>query len=78
MSFRNADTPVWEPVTPNNTTALNYYGLLVCATGDVVFKSEASGSDITISSAPVGLSIPGRVVLVKTGTTATVAGAKAF
>lgn len=78
MSFRNDGTPTWEAATPHDTNAQNYYGLLFCTAGNVVFKSEASGADITITGGAAGLTIPGRVVLIKsTGTTATVAGAKA-
>ena len=79
MSFRNDGIPVWEVTTPSDTVAQNYYGLLVGAAGNVVFKSEASGADITITGAVAGQTIPGRVVLIKsTGTTATVLGAKAY
>jgi hypothetical protein len=79
MSFKNDHTPVWEPVTLSDTAAQNYYGLLVGAAGNVVFKSEAGGSDVTITGASAGLVIPGRITLVKsTGTTATVFGARAY
>lgn len=73
MSFRNDATPVWEPVTLSDTVAQNYYGLLIGGSGNVVFKSEATGSDITLTGVTVGMVIPGRVVLVKsTGTTASI------
>lgn len=79
MTYRNDYTPTWEPVTASDTAAQNYYGLLVGATGNVTFKSEASGSDITITGAAAGTQIAGRVVLIKsTGLTATVYGAKAY
>jgi hypothetical protein len=77
MSFRNDNTPIWKAITPSDTSPQNFYGLLCCAAGDVVFQSEA-GSDVTITGMSVGQTIAGRIVLVKaTGTTATVAGAQA-
>lgn len=79
MSFRNDGTPVWEAATPHDTNPQNYYGLLVGTAGNVVFKSEASGADITITGAVAGQTIPGRIVLIKsTGTTSTVYGAKPY
>lgn len=79
MALRNDGTPVWEPVTTSDSAVQNYYGLLIGAAGNVVFKSETSGSDITITGAIAGQTIPGRVTLVKsTGTTATVYGARAY
>lgn len=77
MSFRNNATPIWELVTPSDTVAQNYYGLLCLTDGTVVFKSEGTGSDITMAMT-AGMTLPGRVVLVKTaGTSGTYAGAKA-
>lgn len=77
--MRNDYTPIWAPVTTSDTGPQDFYGLLVGAAGNVVFKSEAGGSDITVTGATAGATIPGRVVMVKTtGTTATVYGAKPY
>lgn len=79
MALMNQGTPVWEAITLSDSVAQNYYGLLVGVAGNIVFKSEATGADITITGASAGQTIPGRIVLVKTtGTTATVYGGRAY
>ena len=78
MSLRNQDNPTWEPITTSDTTAQNYYGILCLTAGTIVFKSEATGSDMSVALT-AGQTIPGRVVLVKTtGTSGTYAGGKAI
>lgn len=74
----NGGIPTWEPITLNDTATQNYYGLLCITAGSIVFKSESSGSDITLAMTAAQY-IPGRIVLCKTtGTTGTYAGGKAI
>ncbi len=70
--------PTWEPITLNDTTAQNYYGVLCLTAGTFIFKSEPTGSDITLALS-AGNYFPGRIVLCKTtGASGTYAGAKAI
>lgn len=49
-------------------------GIVVCATGNVVFRPVGSGSDITMTGLPAGYIIPYHIVTIRqTGTTATLA-----
>jgi hypothetical protein len=74
----NGGVPTWEPITASDTVTQNYYGVLCVTAGNLVFKSETGGTDITIALT-AGNYIPGRIVLVKsTGTSGTYAGAKAI
>jgi hypothetical protein len=48
--------------------------IVVCATGNVVFRPVGSGADITMSSLPAGYIIPYHCSVIRqTGTTATLA-----
>jgi hypothetical protein len=71
QSFARAGAPI---VPANSDMATVSKGLLVCATGDVVFipVGSADGDAITITGAPAGMIIPYFVRQVKTTTTATV------
>lgn len=77
MSLRNDGIPVWEPITPHATNAQNYYGVLCLTAGNFVFKSEASGTEMTLAMT-AGMQVPGRIVFVNTTSTGTYAGAKAY
>lgn len=77
MAYRNDYCPVWETITPSDTAPQNYYGIMCLTAGNIVWKSEATGADIT-NAMTANQTIIGRVVLVKTtGTSGTYAGAKA-
>lgn len=78
MAMRNDQNPVWEPITLSDSAAQNYYGVLCLTAGTFIFKSEATGSDISVALT-AGQTIPGRIVLAKsTGASGTYAGAKAI
>lgn len=77
MAHQNKFVPSeWVAVTPADATAVQFHGLLVTVTGDVVFKSQPGSTAVTVPGAPAGLLIPGEVSYVMTATTATVLGAK--
>lgn len=67
----------WVAVTPADATVVNFVGLLVTVSGDVVWKAQPGSTAVTFASAPAGTIIPGQVSYVNTATTATVLGAKA-
>lgn len=70
--------PVWEPITLHDTTTQNYYGVLCLTAGNFLFKSEATGSTMTLAMT-AGQQIAGRIVLaLSTGASGTYAGAKAI
>lgn len=78
MSYRNHETPVWEPMTLHDTTVQNYYGVLCLTEGNFKWKSEATGSTMTLAMTP-GMTFKGRIVLAPTtDATGTYAGAKAI
>lgn len=66
----------YTAITPSDTTQLNYCGLLVTVTGDVVWKGQTGDAATTFPSAPAGTQIVGHVSVVMAATTATVLGAK--
>lgn len=66
----------YAAITPSDTTQLNFCGLLVTVTGDVVWKGQTADTATTWASAPAGAIIPGHVSVVMAATTATVLGAK--
>lgn len=66
----------YEAITPNDTTQLNYCGLLVTGAGDVVWKGQTGDTAVTYASAAAGTTIVGHVSVVRAATTATVLGAK--
>jgi hypothetical protein len=69
--------PVWEPITLSDTASQNYYGVLCLTAGTFIFKSEGTGTDISVAMT-AGMYIPGRIVLAKTtGASGTYAGGKA-
>jgi hypothetical protein len=67
----------WVLIVPSDTVQINYVGLLVTVTGDLVWKPQTNSTAVTLPAAAVGTIIPGQVSVVTTGTTATVYGAKA-
>lgn len=76
MSFRNDNTPIWEPITLSDTTPQNYYGVLCLTAGNFLFRSESAGSTMTVAMT-AGMTIPGRIILApSTGATGTYAGGK--
>lgn len=78
MSFRNDQTPTWEPITTSDTAPQNYYGVLCLTAGNFQFKSDGAGTTMLVAMT-AGMTIPGRIVLVPaTSTTGTYAGAKAI
>lgn len=78
MSFRNDYTPVWEPMTLNDTAQVNYYGVLCLTAGNFVFKSEAAGTAMTVAMT-AGQVIPGRIIIsMLTGASGTYAGARPY
>lgn len=78
MAYRNDYCPVWEPMTLHDTTPQNYYGVLCVTAGNFLFKSEGTGTTITIAMT-AGQTIVGRIVLaLSTGSSGTYAGAKAI
>lgn len=72
MSFRNAFTPGDAvAITPDDSTAVDLYGLYVGGAGDVAVVTGA-GNAVTFPSVPAGSIISLRISIVKTtGTTAT-------
>lgn len=49
-------------------------GVVVCSTGNVVFRPVGAGADITMTALPAGYIIPYHIVTVRqSGTTATLA-----
>lgn len=78
MSMRNDYTPVWEPMTLSDTAVQNYYGVLCLTAGNFLWKSEATGTTMTLAMT-AGMTIPGRIVLAPTtSATGTYAGGKAY
>ncbi len=74
----NGGIPVWEPMTLHDTTTQNYYGVLCITAGNFLWKSEATGTTMTLAMT-AGMYIPGRIVLaISTGSSGTYAGAKAL
>lgn len=75
MGLRNDYTPTWVACTPSDTAFVDFYGLMVTVTGDVVAQSVA-GTNLTYPAVPAYTIIPGKFVRVmQAGTTATVQGA---
>lgn len=80
MSYRNDYTPVWEAPTASDTVQCRYFGFAnpSTSTAVIVFKSEASGADITLNL-PAGAYWPAQIVLIKsTGTSGTFLAAKPY
>lgn len=77
MSYRNDYCPVWEPMTLHDTTTQNYYGVMCLTAGNFLWKSEATGTTMTLAMT-AGQTFVGRIVLAPTtSATGTYAGAKA-
>jgi len=77
MAYRNDYCPVWAPITPHATNGQNFYGALCLTAGNLVFTSEAGGTEMTLAMT-AGQTLVGRIVLVNTTSTGTYAGAKAI
>lgn len=77
MSYRNDYCPVWEPMTLSDTAPQNYYGVLCLTAGNFLWKSEATGTTMTLAMT-AGQPVVGRIVLaLSSGSSGTYAGAKA-
>lgn len=72
----NGGIPIWEAITPHATNSQNYYGVRCLTAGNLVYKSEAGGTEIT-EAMTAGQYWPGRIVFVNTTSTGTYVGAKA-
>lgn len=77
MDNRGGIPSDWVAVTKSDTTQVDFVGLLVTVTGDVVWKAQTGSTAVTLPGAAVGTIIPGHVSVVMAATTATVLGAKA-
>jgi hypothetical protein len=78
MTMWNHDTPVWEPITLSDTTAQNYNGVLCLTAGTFIFRSEATGSDMSVAMT-AGMTLPGKIVLAKsTGASGSYAGGRPY
>jgi len=80
MSYRSDYLPIWEAPTTSDTAAQKYVGFAnpSTSTAVIVYKAEASGSDITLNL-PAGAQWISQVVLIKTtGTSGAFLAAKPY